>query len=100
MNDIVERLRSPEVFFTTGQMYSPVADAAADEIERLRAALEEVARWHDEHARFYADGEKKFKALQGIDPGALSFASSYAQAADQHRQRAVAIRALKDETDG
>ena len=39
MSDIVERLRSPEVFFTTGQMYSPLAHAAADEIEKLRKAL-------------------------------------------------------------
>ena len=34
--DIVKRLRSPEVLITDGQMISPVAFEAADEIERLR----------------------------------------------------------------
>tara|TARA_R110000868_G_scaffold300126_1_gene560453 strand:+ start:47 stop:256 length:210 start_codon:yes stop_codon:yes gene_type:complete len=37
--DIVERLRSPEVFIMDGPMISPVAFEAADEIERLREAL-------------------------------------------------------------
>ena len=37
--DIVERLRSPEVFIMDGPMISPVAFDAADEIERLREAL-------------------------------------------------------------
>ena len=39
--DIVERLLSPEVFLSHGQMISPVAYQAAYEIERLREAL----RW-------------------------------------------------------
>jgi hypothetical protein len=43
MTDIVERLRSPEVFIDAGWMTSPVALLAADEIERLRAALEKIA---------------------------------------------------------
>lgn len=34
--DIVERLRSPEVFIMDGPMISPVAFEAANEIERLR----------------------------------------------------------------
>jgi hypothetical protein len=42
MTDIVERLRSPEVFIATGGMNSPVARLAADEIERLRLALTEL----------------------------------------------------------
>jgi hypothetical protein len=37
MTDIVERLRSPEVFIDAGGMTSPVAREAAAEIERLRA---------------------------------------------------------------
>ena len=37
--DIVERLRSPEVFITDGPMISPVAFEAADEIVKLREAL-------------------------------------------------------------
>lgn len=37
--DIVERLRSPEVFIMDGSMISPVAFEAAKEIERLREAL-------------------------------------------------------------
>jgi hypothetical protein len=48
-NDIVARLRSPEVFIDTGGMFSPVAHEAADEIERLRAALERIAQ-HDMQA--------------------------------------------------
>lgn len=36
-DDLVARLRSPEVFIDTGGMFSPVAHQAADEIERLRA---------------------------------------------------------------
>jgi hypothetical protein len=36
MTDIIERLRSPEVFIDMGGMTSPVARLAADEIERLR----------------------------------------------------------------
>lgn len=43
MTDIVERLLSPEVFIDTGGMNSPVAREAADEIERLRAALQDCA---------------------------------------------------------
>lgn len=43
MTDIVERLRSPEVFIDAGGMNSRVAHEAADEIERLRAALEKIA---------------------------------------------------------
>lgn len=39
MSDIVERLRSAEVFITTGGMVSFVAEEAATEIEKLRAAL-------------------------------------------------------------
>ena len=47
MTDIVERLRSPEVFIDTGGMTSPVARQAADEIERLRAALREIVEAWD-----------------------------------------------------
>ena len=46
MTDIVERLRSPEVFFTDGMFISPVAYEAADEIERLREALRYYAKNH------------------------------------------------------
>jgi hypothetical protein len=42
--DIVERLRSPEVFLSHGQMISPVAYEAADEIEQLREALQLIVR--------------------------------------------------------
>jgi len=44
MTDIVERLRSPEVFIDAGGMVSPVAHEAADEIKRLRAALEKIVK--------------------------------------------------------
>ena len=35
-DDIVARLRSPEVFIDTGGMFSPVAHEGADEIERMQ----------------------------------------------------------------
>jgi hypothetical protein len=38
-DDLVRRLRSPEVFIDTGGMFSPVAHEAADEIERVCAEL-------------------------------------------------------------
>ena len=41
--DIVEKLRSPEVFITDGPMISPVAFEAADEIIKLREALLDAA---------------------------------------------------------
>jgi|APGre2960657373_1045057.scaffolds.fasta_scaffold486079_2 hypothetical protein len=41
--DIVERLRSPEVFIMDGPMISPVAFEAADEIIKLRKALKKIA---------------------------------------------------------
>jgi hypothetical protein len=43
MKDITERLRSPEVFITHGQMISPVGREGAAEIDRLRKALSKVA---------------------------------------------------------
>jgi hypothetical protein len=42
-DDLVKRLRSPEVFITHGQMISPVAYEAADRIEQLEAALRDIA---------------------------------------------------------
>ena len=44
--DIVERLLSPEVFLSHGQMISPVAYQAAYEIERLREALKQYREGH------------------------------------------------------
>ena len=41
MTDLVERLRSAEVFIMTGGMVSLVAEEAATEIEKLRAARRE-----------------------------------------------------------
>jgi predicted nuclease with TOPRIM domain len=40
--DIVERLKSSEVFITHGQMISPVAYEAADQITRLRVDNERL----------------------------------------------------------
>jgi len=40
-DDLVKRLRSPEVFIDTGGMFSPVANEAADRIEALEAWLEQ-----------------------------------------------------------
>ena len=41
-DDIVVRLRSPEVFLMTSGMVSPVAEKAADEIERLREEIQQL----------------------------------------------------------
>ena len=41
-DDLVKRLRSPEVFRITSGMISPVAEAAAERIEKLEAALRYV----------------------------------------------------------
>lgn len=41
-DDLVARLRSPEVFIDTGGMFSPVANEAADRIEQLEAALQTI----------------------------------------------------------
>ena len=38
-DDLVKRLRSPEVFIDTGGMFSPVAHLAADRIEALEQAI-------------------------------------------------------------
>lgn len=100
MNDIVERLRSPEVFFTTGQMHSPVAHAAADEIVDLRRklarprceALEEAARWHDEQEKLLQEKARE------VSEFSLSIGLDLLVKAGDHRRCAAAIRALKDET--
>ena len=47
MTDIVERLRSPEVFLSVGGMVSPVAHEAAAEIERLRAGLMKAMQYEN-----------------------------------------------------
>jgi hypothetical protein len=39
-DDLVKRLRSPEVFLMTSGMISPVAEAAADRIEKLEVLLD------------------------------------------------------------
>jgi len=44
-DDLVKRLRSPEVFLMTSAMISPVAYEAADYIEKLEAALREITEW-------------------------------------------------------
>ena len=42
-DDLVKRLRSPEVFLMTSGMISPVAEAAADRIEKLEAVLRDLS---------------------------------------------------------
>ena len=59
MTDIVDRLRSPEVFIDMGGMTSRVAHEAAAEIERLREAVktaaDEIERLRAEIAMLRAD---------------------------------------------
>ena len=45
-DDLVKRLRSPEVFLMTSGMISPVAYEAADRIEKLEAALRKIKDLH------------------------------------------------------
>ena len=52
-DDLVKRLRSPEVFLMTSGMISPVAEAAASRIEKLEAALREIAAHPEPY--LYAD---------------------------------------------
>jgi len=81
VTDIVERLRSPEVFIDTGGMTSPVARQAADEIERLRAeraVLRQMLRL----------AEKAMRATQ-------SYGSDKAQASADLAYQAV-VTALKE----
>jgi hypothetical protein len=56
MSDIVERLRSADVLIVKSatDLRSAVAEEAADEIEKLRAALREIERSHipDQPAAF------------------------------------------------
>ncbi|CAB5170082.1 hypothetical protein UFOVP155_2 [uncultured Caudovirales phage] len=60
MDDLVKRLRSPEVFIDTGGMISPVAYQAADRIEQLEAALREIAA----ASKIIAKGEDMETALK------------------------------------
>jgi hypothetical protein len=45
MMDIVERLR---IRIHTSEDETALTDEAADEIERLREALQHIIRWHDQ----------------------------------------------------
>lgn len=53
-DDLVKRLRSPEVFIDTGGMFSPVAHLAADRIEQLEAALREIMEVSDQKSYGFA----------------------------------------------
>lgn len=64
-------------------------EEAAREIAKLKAAIEEIARYHDTHAAHYETGERRFKTYAD-----LAEAARFAQAAEAHKQRAAAIRAL------
>jgi len=59
MDDIVERLRSPEVLFTDGMLISPVACVAATEIERLREALQQGVAMRAAQKAYFADRSRE-----------------------------------------
>lgn len=64
MTDIVEKLRSAEVFIETGGMISPVAYEAADEIERLRKAQAITDKsWRD----LFEQNKRMVEALEDIN---------------------------------
>jgi len=58
-DDIVERLRSPEVLFTDGQMISPVAWVAATEIERLREVVRQGVAMRAAQKAYFADRSRE-----------------------------------------
>jgi hypothetical protein len=65
-DDLVKRLRSPEVFLMTSAMVSPVAYDAADRIEKLEAALEDALQYVSRADWHYLKDETR-KALEGKD---------------------------------
>jgi hypothetical protein len=77
VTDIVERLRSPEVFIATGGMNSPVAPLAADEIERLRAEMAQL-RAVDRQLRKMLGDAVKWLRLSGLSASVIE---PYARAA-------------------
>ena len=71
-DNLVKRLRSPEVFLMTSGGISPVAYEAADRIEKLEAALRMVIDWDNtldwEEAPAWGDVmDNVSKALEGKD---------------------------------
>lgn len=56
MSDIVERLRSADVLIVKSQtdLRSVVAEEAADEIEKLRAALQRIVENEDQFSMTWA----------------------------------------------
>ena len=68
MTDIVERLRNRAVDFAVQEGgFTDEGDLivdAADEIERLRAALKAIASWSDEEDEW--DGRDKFHAIRDM----------------------------------
>lgn len=95
MSDLVERLRSPEVFIDTGGFFSPTAQEAAARIEALEA----------ENARLRAEIREQFEAneeaLDLLGKGFRESAESRLESAVAFRRaraalEAAAIRNLED----
>lgn len=70
-DDLVKRLRSPEVFLMTSGMISPVAEAAADRIEKLEGSLRKISQqntlWGAICKAKHALGDFDRKALEEKD---------------------------------
>ena len=94
IDDIVARLRSPEVFIDTGGMFSPVAHEGADEIERLRerrddwrAAMTENHDLWNENERLRAAAEMALETLIGccVSAGGVDDRKTILEAQDMLR---------------
>lgn len=80
MTDIVDRLRSPEVFISDGSMNSAVAREAANAIEWLRADLQ---MWRKRSDMWYAENVKKQTACEQMAARIVALEAELAEAIER-----------------
>ena len=66
-DDILTRLRSPEVFIDTGGMFSTVAHEAADVIERLRERRDDWRATMVENHDLWRENERLRKVIDALE---------------------------------
>lgn len=98
MTDIVDRLRSPEVFISDGSMNSAVAHEAANTIEWLRADLH---MWRSRSDMWYAENVKKQAACEQMGARIVALEAERDAARRKGIEAAiVACGAVSAETEG